>query len=100
MVALSLSCHPFVAITIITPIVPSHHTVTPVVHHFAGHPLIVTVVSFCWLGSIHHQPHCQHLVPVAIVPIVIFYISVILINTHNPSYEQWIISMGVGAGWW
>jgi len=40
------------------------------------------------------------------VAIIIFYTPFILISTHNPSYEQWLIGMGMGAGssllwrWW
>jgi hypothetical protein len=33
-----------------------------------------------------------------VVPIIIIHTPVVLISTHNPTYEQWLVGMGVGAG--
>jgi hypothetical protein len=46
-----------------------------------GHPLLTITVPIISLSLI-----------------VVFYTSVILISMHNASYEQWLIGVGVGAG--
>ena len=68
-------CHPHLSI----PVVLSSPCFSP--HHF-----IVPIISSSLLSSHSHSLSFLY------TPVIIF------ISTHNPSYEQWLVGMGVGAG--
>ena len=60
-------------------------------------PVILIVLSSS--SRPHHRPSCPIIVPLFPLPhCLVFVLFIITCSTHNPSCEQWLTAMGMGAG--